>query len=141
VRLEFMMLANHAEVQGGLLYISGGTFDTINVQARMEGGPPGSVAALQGTLVIRMLFDFTETDKDHAFDLSLVDEDGQEIVRSEVPFHVAKTVGLPEGWDQGHNIVANFPALALPKFGEYAFHLTVDGEPVGDRPFRVLKLY
>ena len=136
-----MMLANHAEVQGGLLYISGGTFDTINVQARMEGGPPGAVAALQGTLVIRLLFDFTETDKEHLFELRLVDEDGREIAKIDGDFHVARTVGLPEGWDQGNNIVANFAALALPKFGEYAFHLRVDGEPIGDRPFRVLKLY
>lgn len=141
MRLEWMMLSNHAEAQGGVLYISGGTWDTLNVQARLEGGPPGAVAMLQATLVSRLLFEFPETNKNHRFVLTLVDEDGQEVNKVEGQFYVQLTPGLPEGWDQGFNIVANFQSLPLPKFGQFTFNLAVDGEHIGDRPFRVLRLY
>ena len=77
MNLDWMILANYAEVNGGLLYISGGGWDTLTVQAPAEGAPPGVFAVLQGTLVIRLLFHQTETGRDHQFEVAIIDEDDE----------------------------------------------------------------
>ena len=71
-----MMLANHAEAPpNGLLYVSGGAWDTVNVS---EPPPPdvprGVITFIQGVLVIRLLFHRTETATTYPFRVSIMDE-------------------------------------------------------------------
>jgi Family of unknown function (DUF6941) len=141
VNLEWMMLANHAEARDGLLYISGGTWDSLNVQGPIEGGPPNAVAIFQGFLIVRLNFHATEVPSEHAFDLVVIDEDGGEHGKAEGQFRVEKIPGVPPEWGQGFNMIAGLSGLPLPKFGKYAINLLVDGSHLGERPFRVLKLY
>ena len=49
--------------------------------------------------------------------------------------------GLPPEWGQGVNLIMQVTGIPLTKFGRYSWHITVDGTHLGDRPFRVLKLY
>jgi hypothetical protein len=135
------MLANHAESRDGLLYISGGTWDTLNVQAPMEGGPPNAVAVFQGVVVARLTMHATEAPSDHTFRLVVMDEDGQELAAAEGGFHVEKIMGTPPEWGQGSNLIIGLTGLPLPRFGQYSLHLLVDARHLGERPFRVLKLY
>jgi hypothetical protein len=141
--LEWMMLANYAEApQGnGLMYIMGGAWDTLNVAAPLEGAPPGIVAAVVGTLAIRLLFHMTETGRDHEIAITLMDEDGGQVGALTASFRVERTPGLPAEWMQGTNLVIPISGMGLPRFGIYTFNLSLDGRHVGDRPFRVLKLY
>jgi hypothetical protein len=142
VNLEWMLLANHAEVGGnGLLYISGGGWDTITVGAPLEGAPPGVFAVVMGTLVIRLNFHATETEREHAFTVTFVDEDGLEIGKAEGNVRVEKIRGLPLGWPQNVNIPIPLTGIQLPRPGLYTISLQVNGQHVGDRPFRVLKGY
>src|SRR5207248_371637 len=63
VKLDWMMLANYAEVNNGLLYIAGGSCDTTTIHAPLPSqSPEGAVAIIQGFLVVRELFHVTETD-------------------------------------------------------------------------------
>ncbi|HEV8681785.1 MAG TPA: hypothetical protein VGS09_03270 [Actinomycetota bacterium] len=142
-KLDWMMLANYAEAPpgGGLVYIMGGAWDTITVQAPLEGAPPGAVAAIVGSLAIRLLFHSTEVDRDHKLEIVLQDLDGAEVAKIEGGIRVTKALGLPPGWEQGTNFVFPLTGLGLPKFGQYTFHLLVDGQHLGERPFRVLKGY
>jgi hypothetical protein len=141
VKLEWLALANYAEDQGGLLYIAGGGFDTINVQAPIQGAPPDVFCVIQGMLVIRLLLDSTETGKQHEIRMQIVDEDGQQIAEAKGQFRIDQSLGLPIGWDQGGNAVIPLTGIGLPSPGNYTINLFVDGELLGDRPFRVLKLY
>ncbi len=141
MRVEWMMFANHAEERDGLLYLTGATWDTINVVGPMTGAPPGVIAAISGTLVIRLLFHLTETDRDHTFVISLMDEDGAELQNLEGGFHVARKPEHPPGWDQGVNIILGLTGMPLPRFGRYEFHLLIDGQHVAERPFRVTQGY
>jgi hypothetical protein len=141
VKLEWMGLANSAENQQGLLYMLGGGWDTITVQAPIEGAPEGVFAFIQGTLVIRLLLDVTETDKAHDISLEIVDEDGGQLLKAQMKAHIARTGGLPIGWDQGVNFVFSLTGVPLPGPGNYTINLSVDSDFLGDRPFRVLKAY
>jgi hypothetical protein len=147
VKLDWMMLANYAEIRDGLIYIMGGTWDTVNVGAPLEpppGAPPGAqipFAVVQGTLVARLLFHVTETGKDHTFEITVIDEDGGEVAKIEGGMRPEKTPGLPVGWEQGFPIVLPLTGLGLPKAGLYRISLQVNGSHVGDHSFRVLKVY
>jgi hypothetical protein len=142
MRLDWMMLCNYAETApNGLLYVAGGGWDTITVNAPLENAPPDVFAALQGTLVIRMLFHMTETDRDHAFEVAISDEDGREIGKAGGNVRVDRIRGVPIGWDQNVNLPIPLAGIGLPHPGIYTISLSVNGQHLGDRPFRVLKGY
>ena len=142
MKLDWMLLANYAEVSNDLLYISGGGWDTVTINAPIEGAPPDVFAILPGTLVVRMLFHPTETGRDHSLSITIVDEDGHEVGKAEGSVRVDKAPGLPPGWDQNVNLAIPLgPGIRLPRPGLYMISLQVNEQHVGDRPFRVLKGY
>ncbi len=141
MKLDWMALANYAEHRDGLLYIMGGGWDTINVAAPIEGAPDNVFAVITGTLVIRLLFHPTETDREHGFHVTVVDADGNEVGSLDGGLRVEHIRGLPAGWDQAVHIVIPMTGFALPSPGNYVINLLVNHQYVGDRPFRVLKGY
>jgi hypothetical protein len=137
-----MMLANHAEAgPNGLLYVNGGGWDTITVGGPLPGVPDGIVAIMVGTLAIRVLFHVTETDRQHHFEIAIIDEDGQAVGRVEGDMNVPRNEDVPPGWLQNWNFVLPVTGVALPQPGLYTINLTVNGQWLGDRPFRVVKAY
>jgi Family of unknown function (DUF6941) len=142
VKLDWMMFTNYAEVApNGLLYCAGGGWDTINVTGRIEGAPENVFAVMQGFLAIRLLFHPTETDREHQFEVTIMDEDGARIAGVESRFRINRMPSLPAGWLQNLNIVLPVTGIPLPRAGNYVLNLNVNGQWMGDRPFRILKLY
>lgn len=143
MKLDWMILANHAEVSNDLLYVSGGGWDAINVVAEPPEGflPDGVAAVMMGSLAIRLLFHVTETDRTHELELSMMSEDGADVAKVNAEFPVPRRSDVPPGWLQNINLVVPFTGLPLPQFGLYTINLNVDGQWLGDRPFRVVKQY
>jgi hypothetical protein len=100
-----------------------------------------AVAVFQGFVVARLQMHATEAPSDHAFKLVVMDEDGKELAAAEGQLHIEKITGTPPEWGQGSNLIIGLQGLLLPKFGQYSLHLLIDGRHLGERPFRVLKLY
>jgi len=140
VKLDWMMLANYAEIAPtGLLTVVGGTWDTISVHGPVpEDAPEGAVALVTGCVVVRALFHVTETGRDHTFALLVMDEDGGEVARIDGGLHVERQVDVPPGWDQGVNLVVSLAGMPIPRFGLYSVSMQIDAQHVGDRPFRVV---
>jgi hypothetical protein len=141
VKVDLMMLANHAEDHSGLLTIVGGSWDSVNVAAPIQGAPDNVFAVMQGTLVMRLLFHPTETNRSHRFEVRISDADGAEIAKLEDEVMVMRLEDLPPAWDQGVNLVIQLTGLPLPAPGLYVITLNVDGQFMADRPFRVIKSY
>lgn len=143
MKLDWAMLANYAEAPpvGGLVYIMGGTWDTMSVQAPLEGAPPGVVAVINGSLVFRLLFHPTELGPERTLRITITDEDGIEVGEVKGAFRPQKQPGLPPSWDHGFNSVIPLSGVGLPRFGLYQISIQIDGQHLGDRPFRVLKGY
>jgi hypothetical protein len=140
--LDWMILANYAEAPpgSGLVYIVGAGWDTITVGAPLPAeAPPGLVAAVIGSLVVRLKFARTETNRDYSLSMVVLDEDGGEVARVNVSFPVALVANLPATWEQGLNVVIPLTGLGLPKFGIYEIHVLLEGRFIGSRQFRVLK--
>lgn len=141
MNLEWMILANYAEANNGLLYISGGGWDTVTAGAPLENAPPNVFTVLNGALVIRLNFHQTETGRDHSFEVRFVDEDGGEIGKAEGNVRVDKVPGLPPAWPVNVNLPLPLSGVPIPRPGMYTISLQVNGQHIGDRPFRVLKGY
>jgi hypothetical protein len=142
VELQWMMLANYAESPNGLLYISGGAWDTINVASPPpQGAPEGVVGAVVGTLVLRFSFHPTELGATYPLRISIVEEDGAEIAHVEGEVSAESQEGAPATWSGGVNVILPLTGLPLPRFGEYRIHCNLNREHKGDLPFRVVRAY
>jgi hypothetical protein len=142
VELQWMMLANHAEAPGGLLYISAGAWDTINVTAPLpDGAPPDAIALVQGMLVARLSFHSTEAGNEYPLRVTVVGEDGEEIAVLEGDVLAQPQEDAPRTWLHGVNVILQLTGLPLPRFGEYRIHLHLNRDHKGDLPFRVIKRY
>jgi hypothetical protein len=141
MQLDLFTLARYAEAEGDLLNILGGGWDTIGV-TQAPDVPPGAenapAAVIGGALVARLKFhQITETNRNHSFSVTLVDEDGGEVGRMGGDFNVQRASDLPVGWPQNMNIVLPL-GTPLPRFGAYTFSMEVDGQHLGDLAFRVV---
>lgn len=113
------------EAQGDLLNVLGGGWDSITVTETPQGLPNGAVAAVGGTLVARVAFhQITETNRNHTFSITLVDEDGGEVAKLGGGFPVARAEGMPVGWPQNMNIVL---PLGIPGVAVRLVHVRARG--------------
>jgi hypothetical protein len=145
MQLDLFTLARYAEAQGDLLNIIGAGWDTMHVteapqsdlNAENTAGnlPP---AVVGGALVARLrCHAITETNREHTFSVTLVDEDGGEVSRLGGNFNVQRAAGVPVGWPQNMNVILPL-GIPLPRFGTYTFSFEVDGQHLGDLAFRVV---
>lgn len=129
MNLDWAMLANHAEVQGGLAYISGGSIDTVNVQQLP--------ASFVGGIVLRFTLHPTEADRPHAIEIRCQTEDGQTIMQVSGELRTQRNPSLPLGWPIGAIMAFNFGGLLLPKAGHYSFEVLADDAHLKSLPFQV----
>jgi len=120
-----MVLADHAQVADGKLFISGGGWSS-----RGAGSLPCSVAVL-------FHVPWQETDKKTEFVLRLIDEDGRPVVQpnalDDTPVHIkgSFTARRPPDWAPGAevNVPMTFNAvLDLKPNQRYSWTLEVNGQ-------------
>ena len=143
MELAWMMLANHAEAPpNGLLYLSGASWDTLNVTEPLPPeAPTGAVAFVHGVLVARLLFHSTEVGTEFPFALTIIDEDGRQVGRVEGGVTARTEDDAPATWSRASNVIVGLTGLPLPRFGEYRISLAVNREHKGELPFRVVRRY
>jgi hypothetical protein len=97
---------------------------------------------MNGMLVVRLLFQTaTETDREHSFAVTIVDEDGGQVAKIEGAVPVDRIPGLPPGWHQNVNLIFGLAGMPLPGFGLYTIFVQVGDNHLGDKAFRVVKGY
>ena len=102
------MLADAAEIVGGKLYVLGGGWDKLTVQA-LPANKNLSVA-----LALRV--PWHETNRQHRFQIEMTDENGAQSVSVEGATEVGRPVGIPQGQSQTVQLVINIEA-SLGKLG------------------------
>jgi hypothetical protein len=121
--VDYLLLANHVEVQNGLLYVSGGGW------ANLFRGPIDPTAELTPNhfgIGISLLIPWDETNQIHNLVIRIESQSGQEVFRLEGNIEVGRPPGLPSGTDQriavGFGIDAVFPEAgshrAVAQIGE-----------------------
>jgi hypothetical protein len=95
--IESLLLANHAEAQNGLLYISGGGWTELY---RGQLGPNDEPPINHFGIAVSVLVPWDETNQQHHLVIQIEKDDGKELGRVEADFELGRPPGLPEGGEQ-----------------------------------------
>ena len=108
--IEWLILADAAEVVGGKLYLLGGGWDRLTVHSQ----PARKSLAVALALRVPQ----RETNRQHAFQIDMIDEDGSQIVSVNGVSEVGRPDGLPPGQSQLVQLVVNFN-VTFERLGTY----------------------
>lgn len=113
--VDYLLLANHVEVQNGLLYVSGGGWANLfRGPLDPEHPPPINHFGIAASLVIP----WDETNQAHHLVIRIERENDQEVARIEGDIEVGRPAGLSPGTEQ--RIAVGFGLdVAFPEEGGY----------------------
>ncbi len=120
VEIDFLLLADRAEVLNGKLYMMGGAWDRRQVR---DIASPVSL-----TIVIGVLVPWNLTNEQHRLSISIEDEDGLTLPPE---VEVAVNVGRPVDSTQGQSFRATAVInnrWELPRFGTYRVAASTAGQ-------------
>jgi hypothetical protein len=113
--IEFLFLANHAEVQNGLLYASGaGWSELYRGQPPQEGESPPNHFAVAASVLIP----WEETNQPHYLTIQIGPEGGEPLSQVEVGVEVGRPPGLDSEIEQ-RAILAVTANVLFPEAGNY----------------------
>lgn len=121
-----LLLADHAQVADGKLFINGGGWTIINAGANsyaiaMLIEVPWDLTNLKHTLLLELL----TSDGDPVM---VANENGEEPVKVEMQFEVGRPPGMKPGTPVVVPLAFNLaPAPPLPPGGQYVWQLSIDG--------------
>jgi len=134
--IEFLLLANHAEVQNGLLYASGAGWSDI---FRPPPGPEGQVPVSHFGIGASLLIPWDETNQPHRLTISIQREgEDAELSQIETDVEVGRPPGLPVGTEQ-RAVFGIGADIVFPEQGSHRIVATVDEDTRSVR-FRVRDL-
>lgn len=130
MELKFALVADHvAETREGKLIIVG-EFDVVWApEIPAQFGP--------FYLVLRLEARVSEG-TDHKIKVGLFDADGQEVIPMS-PELTVRFGSTGPGYPLRAQITVHFAAAQFPAYGDYEFHIIVDGRFLGSVPIRVLR--
>lgn len=134
MEIDYLLLAEHAEVTASKLYLMGGGWDTMSV--------PEAPANVRLMLAAGVRVEWDETNAPVPLLVRVDDEDAQEIFRLEGQMNVGRPPNLLPGASQLSQMTFAL-ALKLPRFGGYRVSLTVGAEAAAIRrsiPFRLAQV-
>ena len=133
-RIEMLTLANHAEVQNGLLYLSGAEWDTLTRDIPQGSPPPPQHLGIGVSVVVS----WTETNERHNLRIWIEDEDGQRgLLDGTAELEVGRPVGKVHGTDSRAPFAVN-GIITFPKPGHYAVCAQVGEDIPLKYPFQVV---
>jgi len=134
MRVDYLILADAAAAEQGKHYIHGGGWSQINANSFPVTHPHIAVA-------VRLRVDWNDTNQPHEVELDILDGDGVSILPSG-PLRASINVGRPPqarpGADQVVPLALNLYGVVLPRAGDYAAVVRIDGVDEARSPFSVV---
>jgi hypothetical protein len=130
VDLEWLILADSAQVVDNKLYLLGGGWDVLTVTT---GFPIHKHLAVAAAFRIP----WTETNQRHTVEIEIADEDGATLARVTGQLEIGRPVGIPVGHSQRFQL----PMEALLTFahpGTYVVTARIAGGKAGRTTFNVV---
>ena len=128
--IEWLILADAAQVSGNKLYLLGGGWDVLTVN---QGFPARQHCAIAASFAI----DWTETNQQHAWQVRIESEDGVEMARFEGQMEAGRPAGVLPGTRQRMQIAADL-TLEFTAAATYVIVASVNGETKARTSFRVV---
>jgi hypothetical protein len=132
--VEYLLLANHAEVRGGLLYVSGAGWANL---FRGSRNPDDPIPLSHFGIGAGFLIPYDETNQLHHIVARIAKEDGdEELTRIQGNMEVGRPTGLAQGAEQ-HIVVGLSVDVQFPEEGTYRVVVQI-GKDERSVVFRVL---
>jgi hypothetical protein len=116
----------------GKLFVLGGAFDTIHVQAFPASHPVLAV-------VLRFLLSPVDLDRKHNLQILLLDADAHHIASAQGELMVPKSPDSPQGWKQTVLIPLRFLNVPFKQEGHYSIEILANGKMAKAIPLRVIQ--
>jgi hypothetical protein len=130
VDVEWLILADAAQIASNKLYLLGGGWDVLTVN--------GAFPARQHcALATSFRVPWNETNFRHQVDILIATEDQQELARAQVQIEVGRPAGIPAGADQRSQFVMDLN-LEFKEPGTFVIIASVSGEEKARTYFRVV---
>ncbi len=129
--VEWLIVADGAQVSNGKLYVLGGGWDVLTLPAPL---PVQHKLAIACAIKVP----WTETNSGHQFRIRIEHEDGQLLGEVGGAFEVGRAPGLVRGQPQRAQLAFDV-GLPLEKQGMYSVVASVDGEDIKRTWFRVVQ--
>ena len=128
--VEWLILADAAQVTSNKLYLLGGGWDRLTIGRPLPVTHQMAVAAA-------FRVSWNETNQKHAFEIEVADADGAEVAKLGGQFEVGRPPGIPAGQDQRTQIAVNM-GLPLKRLGTYVVVARLNGEERRSFSFNVV---
>lgn len=130
MRVEWLILADFAQVIDNKLYLQGGGWDKLTVNT---GFPFVKHVGIATSIVVP----WTETNREGKVKIEVLTQDGLSLGKMEGTFKVGRPAELPEGVDQRAQIAVSVP-LSIKKEGIYVVVAELEGEEKARVHFNVV---
>lgn len=133
MQIDYLLLAEHAEVVGNKLYLMGGGWDQMNVAE--------APANVRLALAAGVRVDWEETNTSIPLLVRIEDDDAQELFKLEGQINVGRPPNLVAGASQLSQMTFTLQT-SLPRFGGYRLMFIGGSGPAEVRraiPFRLVK--
>lgn len=130
MELEWLVLADAAQVVGGKLYLLGGGWDFLMVNSGFPAPQHCAVAAA-------FRVPWNETNQRHHVDIRIEDDDGQELVSVGGEVEVGRPPGIPVGHEQRVQLAVDL-TIEFQKPGGYVIIARVEGREMRRVPFTII---
>ncbi len=118
LEIDFVILADAAQVVGGKLYVMGGGWNVYHA-TQYPLNIPFSVA-------IGILVPWSETNRKHRFEFTILASEGAILGKGEGDFEVGRKVGIKAGMTQRMTLAVS-GQLGIPAPGTYEIIVTIPG--------------
>jgi hypothetical protein len=130
MELEWLVLADSAQIVGNKLYLLGGGWDVLTVGSTFPVQQRCSVAASYRV-------PWNETNEKHVVEIEVVNDDGDSLATVQGQVEVGRPAGIPPGTDQRAQIAADM-VIQIEKATSFAIIARIEGVEVGRTSFRVV---
>ncbi len=130
--IEFVTVANHAEVLNGLLYLQGAGWTDL----RLPLGPDGLPGIVHFGIAVSILIGWNETNQRYPLTLKVLHEDGFELINVAAQAEAGRPAGARPGAELRSALAIN-AQVQFPRPGGYELRAELD-DKVRSVAFRVL---
>ena len=128
--VEWLVLADSAQVVGNKLFLMGGGWDVLTINT-------GFPAQHRMALAVAFRVPWNETNQKHNSEIELRTEDGQTLLKIEGQFEVGRPAGIKGGQDQRMQFAADL-SVPITAPGTYVVAVRLEGQELYKTYFNVI---
>ena len=130
MKVEWLILADSAQVVGNKLYLLGGGWDRLTVNKEFPAQQHVGIA-------LALKVPWNQTNEKHQFEIEIASDDAVPIVNIGGQFEVGRPPGIPPGSDQRIQVAAD-ANIEFKRPGTFVILAKIDGEEGARVPFQVI---